>query len=75
MDASLFKNIPLTETTRLQLRMEAFNVFNRANFDPNLFNGSFQPNASVLNINSPTFGQINNTFDPRILQFAARFEF
>lgn len=75
VDASLFKNIRITEGTRLQLRVEAFNVFNRANFDPNLYNSSFQLNTSVVDINSPTFGQINNTFDPRILQFAARFEF
>ena len=65
VDASLFKNLPIMEGTRIQLCMEAFNIFNRANFDPALFNSSFQPNTSMLTINSPTFGQINNTFDSR----------
>lgn len=65
VDASLFKNIRLTENTRIQLRMEAFNVFNHTNF----FLGQVQ------NINSANFGRISQTFAPRIVQFAARFEF
>ena len=35
VDFSIFKNTKLTETTSLQLRMEVFNIFNKANFaDP-----------------------------------------
>ncbi len=66
VDASLLKNIRLTEGSRLQLRAEAFNVFNRANFDVDRL---------TQDINSATFGQISTTFDPRVLQFAVRFEF
>jgi hypothetical protein len=70
-DASLIKNIRITERTRFQLRFEAFNVLNRANF----FSGQF----STLNINSTNFGRITSTFTSsgaqRVLQFAGRFEF
>jgi hypothetical protein len=31
LDGSLFKNVSLTENVRLQLRLEAYNVFNHAN--------------------------------------------
>ncbi len=69
-DAGLIKNIAFGESTRLQLRAEAFNVLNNVNF----FIGQ---NSGVFNVGSTTFGQIpaTSTFSPRILQFAARFEF
>ena len=31
MDLSVFKNIPITQSVKLQLRAEMFNVFNRIN--------------------------------------------
>lgn len=65
-NVALLKNINFNETIRVQLRAEAFNVFNTVSF----FTGQ------VININSTTFGQINSTSnDARRLQFAARFEF
>jgi len=70
-DASIIKNIRITETTRFQLRFEAFNVLNRANF--------FSSQFGTLNINSTNFGRITSTFTSsgaqRVLQFAGRFEF
>ncbi|HEX3248465.1 MAG TPA: carboxypeptidase regulatory-like domain-containing protein [Pyrinomonadaceae bacterium] len=70
-DASLIKNIRITETTRFQLRFEAFNVLNRANF--------FSTQFGTLNINSTNFGRITSTFTSsgaqRVIQFAGRFEF
>ncbi len=63
-DASMMKNFRIRENMRLQVRAEAFNVLNRANFF-----------ASGGNINSATFGRVTSTFSPRILQFVARFEF
>lgn len=66
VNLALLKSIRFTETMRLQLRMETFNVFNTVNFIQN---------TQFANINSTTFGQITNTFDPRQVQFAARFEF
>jgi hypothetical protein len=66
VNMALLKNIRFTETMRLQLRMEVFNVFNTVNFIQN---------TQFANINSTTFGQITSTYDPRQVQFAARFEF
>ena len=67
-DASIIKNIAVTETTRIQLRMEVFNVLNTANF----FIGE---NSGVFNVNGTNFGRITQTYPPRIVQFGARFEF
>lgn len=68
VDASLFKNFRLTENTRLQLRAEAFNLFNRTNFG---ISGAQQ----LQSINSANFGRVTAAFSPRVAQFAARFEF
>ena len=73
-DASIIKNIHFSEKYRVQLRAEAFNVINRVNFFVNQFGDVIGANG--LNINSPNFGRVNATATtPRILQFAARFEF
>ncbi|HRH41673.1 MAG TPA: carboxypeptidase regulatory-like domain-containing protein [Pyrinomonadaceae bacterium] len=69
-DASLIKNVRINETMRVQLRAEAFNVLNNVNF-------FVAESSNIFDINSTTFGQIGqgNTFSPRIMQFAVRFEF
>jgi hypothetical protein len=78
-DAGLIKNIAFTERTRLQLRMEVFNVLNNVNFfAPSGGNATSNgEDSNIFNINSATFGQITsgNAYPPRIIQFAARFEF
>ena len=66
VNAALMKNFLFTETTKLQLRMEAFNVFNNVNF---------QNNTQFAGITATTFGQITSAAPSRIVQFAARFEF
>jgi len=70
VDTSMFKNFRLPflgEQGNLQFRMEAFNVLNHVNFNP--------PPSSNLNINSGTFGVINSSASPRILQFALKLNF
>jgi len=67
-DASLIKNIRIKESTRLQLRIEAFNTVNKVNFFASQIGGS-------SNINSTTFGKITSDFGPRIIQLVGRFEF
>jgi hypothetical protein len=66
-DASLIKNFQITEGSRFQFRIEAFNVLNRANF--------FAGQTTTLNINSTNFGRVTSTFDPRIVQVVGRIEF
>jgi hypothetical protein len=64
-DFGLHKNFTLTERVRLELRGEAFNVFNNVNFDP--------PNATST---AAAFGVISTTrVPPRILQLAAKVYF
>jgi hypothetical protein len=65
MNASLRKNIRLGETSRIQLSVDAFNVFNSTVF----FYGA------DLNIDSNTFGRITSAYANRVLQFGARFDF
>lgn len=64
-DASVIKNIPIRENLKVQIRVEAFNVLNRANF----FVGQGQ------SITSTNFGRISSTFGSRILQLAGKIEF
>lgn len=65
LDMSLIKRTYLGETTNIEFRAEAFNVLNHTNFDI----------GQSQNVNSANFGRITSTFDPRILQFAIKFNF
>jgi hypothetical protein len=49
------------------LRLEAFNIFNHAQF--------YGPAAVNGNIGSAGFGQIVNAAPPRLVQLGARFSF
>ena len=69
VNMALLKNIRFGETTRLQLRAEAFNLFNNTNFTFATVGEQFK------NINSGTFGQVSAATASREFQFAARFEF
>ncbi len=64
LDAGIFKDIPINESKKFQLRWEVFNGLNRANFA--------NPNASFSSTN---FGKILSAKDPRIMQLAAKFYF
>jgi Carboxypeptidase regulatory-like domain len=65
-DMSVVKSFPMPwEGQRLQFRAEAFNVFNNVNFS----------NPS-LSLQAPgTFGEFQAVGDPRVMQFALRYEF
>jgi hypothetical protein len=61
MNLAVLKHLRLNARVKLQLRLEAFNLFNRTNFNlPDNFVGS------------PTFGQILSAGSPRRLQLGAR---
>jgi hypothetical protein len=64
-DLSLVKDIPLVAHRSLQLRLEAFDVFNQTRFD--------QPGATV---GTATFGRITATADDnRIVQLGVKYTF
>ncbi len=63
-DAGLFKNIPIHEEQRLELRWEVFNSLNHTNL--------LNPNSSF---SSSAFGRITNSKDARIMQIAAKLVF
>jgi Carboxypeptidase regulatory-like domain len=65
-DWALFKDVAITERTRIELRFEFYNLFNHTQFDP----------AGVTtDIADGNFGRILNARDPRLIQLAAKFYF
>jgi hypothetical protein len=64
IDTNLTKYFPIRERQRFELRFEFFNALNHTNF-----------NAPVNRLSSATFGVIQSSLDPRILQFAAKYSF
>ena len=76
-DASLFKDFTITETKRLQFRLEGFNVTNSPNFAaPTLAIGGFDANG--IPTTAGNFGRITSTngnYTPRDIQFALKFIF
>jgi len=64
VDVALSREFIVRERMRFELRFEAFNLANHPNFsNPDNF------------LSDSTFGQIQSDAGPRILQFAARFQF
>jgi hypothetical protein len=63
-DMTLAKVTRITESKEIELRLEAFNLFNHAQFG--------NPDGDVT---SSSFGIISSNRDPRILQLGARFTF
>jgi hypothetical protein len=66
-DLTLQKNFKLTESKSLELRLDAFNVFNHAQF--------YGPGSVDGNISSATFGHVVGAAAPRLLQIAAKIVF
>ena len=72
MDASLFKRLIFTERLNLELRLEVQNVFNHVTW------GNPDTTIGVPGNDNPNAGRITSTgpnWQPRNLQFAARFQF
>ncbi len=66
-DLTLQKIVRLTEGRSLELRMEAFNAFNHAQF--------YGPASVNGQVEDPNFGQIVSAASPRLIQLAAKFYF
>jgi hypothetical protein len=63
-DMALSRVFRFRETQSVEFRAEAYNVTN-----------SFRAGDIVLNLTSSQFGQIRNSLDPRIFQFALKYLF
>ncbi len=66
-DMQLSKEIRLTESKSFDIRVEAFNVFNHAQF--------YGPSSVGGEVNDSTFGNIVSAAAPRLVQVAAKFQF
>ncbi len=64
LDANLTRIFPIHERHRVELRFEFFNALNHTNF-----------NNPGNNFRAATFGLIQSSGDPRILQFALKYSF
>jgi hypothetical protein len=64
IDLALSKTTPITEKLHVEARADFFNLLNRTEF--------MNPDT---NISSPTFGQLLDTYDPRIIQLSLRLTF
>jgi len=66
-DMQVTKTVRFTESKSLDIRVEAFNVFNHAQF--------YGPAAVDGEINDPSFGRVVSAAAPRLVQLAAKFHF
>jgi hypothetical protein len=66
-DMQVSKTVPIGETRSLDIRLEAFNVFNHAQF--------YGPASVDGEINDPTFGRVVSAAAPRLVQAAIKFHF
>jgi hypothetical protein len=65
-DWALFKDTQISESTRIELRFEFYNLFNHTQFNAS---------GAYTDINSSRFGRILAARDPRLIQLAAKFYF
>jgi hypothetical protein len=68
VDLSLVRAFRFADTHRIEARIEAFNAFNWFRPGPGA-------NAPVTNINNANFGRYLQADDPRIMQFAIKYQF
>jgi Carboxypeptidase regulatory-like domain/TonB dependent receptor len=66
-DLTLQKDLKLTESKTLEIRLDAFNAFNHAQF--------YGPLSVDGNISDSTFGQVVSAAPPRLAQIAAKIAF
>jgi hypothetical protein len=66
-DVQISKNVRLTESKSFDVRIEAFNVFNHAQF--------YGPASVDGEVNDADFGRVVSAAAPRLVQLAAKFHF
>jgi hypothetical protein len=75
VDATLSRSFFVRENRALELRAEAFNVFNHAQFFGAASVDGNISNSRKGNISSSSFGEAVSAMPPRLLQFALRYRF
>jgi hypothetical protein len=84
VDLGFYKNIPVGNRVKLQIRWDIFNIFNRTNFlfqdlddDMNASAVTLDPTGTrIVNATIPSnFGQATRTRDPRQMQFGLKILF
>ncbi|HWC19040.1 MAG TPA: carboxypeptidase regulatory-like domain-containing protein [Terriglobales bacterium] len=73
-DMTLAKNIPITEHVHLQLRCEAYNVFNHVSFDA-MQNTATYSNTTGQLTSTSNFGALTSERMPRTLQLVGKISF
>jgi hypothetical protein len=66
-DMTLAKKVQISESKSIQFRLEAFNVFNHAQF--------YGPASVDGNVSNATFGQVVGAAAPRLVQLATKINF
>jgi hypothetical protein len=66
-DMALLKDTRITDSTQVQFRAEAFNIFNHAQFT--------NPSGNFNNSGAGGFGYVTSARDPRVMQLALKFLF
>ena len=77
VDFTLVKNLRFGESFKIQLRGEAFNIFNFVNFrglNATVWTTATAP-TSLGGNGASVFGSISSVRDPRVIQLAAKFSF
>jgi hypothetical protein len=76
VDLSLMKNIPMSESVHLQLRVESFNVFNHTNFQAPTNNFTFEGRLGFNQVSPGNAGLLDSTAIPsRQVQLGAKIIF
>jgi hypothetical protein len=65
-DFQLFKDTRITESKKIELRIEFYNLFNHVQFNPD---------GVITDIGAPNFGANTKVFAPRRIQLATKFYF
>lgn len=73
VDLGLLKNFKFSERINLQMRAEAFNVFNHTNFGGS--SGGVGVNGIDTGLGDTNFGQATSARIPRTMQFSGKFYF
>lgn len=80
LDVALTRIFRVASAQTLELRAEAFNVFNwmllgQSSASQSGLNSALLSGQPQTNLNIPTFGQITSAGEPRIMQFAVKYGF